>query len=201
MDMLTAYRRATGKKGLSANFIGNQNEKKMTKLIENKNFSMTVKNGLERDVTFALMPGAMGSIDEIKKRYPDVDAVLADGKFFTEGEGDEAKSVTCTCKNTGTVAFFQDFFRHIPAVIRSIDMTSDNKEDFQNDIQYGIPNPFGIELLERLPLNGYLKTGQYDQNRILAENVNIPMSAVNVQFFTISAGATMTLKFTINSLR
>ncbi|MCM1168745.1 MAG: hypothetical protein NC324_02290 [Bacteroides sp.] len=173
----------------------------MTKLIENKNFAMTIKNETDNDVTFALMPGAMGTIGEIKKRYPDVQAVLADGKFYTEGDGDAAKSVTCTCKNTGTVAFFQEFFKHIPAVIRSIDMTSDAKEDFQNDIQYGIPNPFGVELLERLPLNGYLKTGQFDQNRIQADNVNIPLSAVNIQLITISAGATMTLKLTINSLR
>lgn len=200
MDLQTVYRRATGRKGLSANFLGNQNDKTM-KLIENKNFSMTIKNNLDRDVTFALMPGAMSSIEEIKKRYPDVDAILKDGAFLTEGEGDAAKTVTCTCKNTGTVKFFQDFFAQIPAVIRSIDMTSDDKEDFQNDIQYGIPNPFGIEQLERLPLNGFLKTGQYDQHRILAENVNIPVSAVNIQLFTITAGATMTLKLTMNSLR
>lgn len=194
-----------GKNGLSSNFTGStkpQNQNKMAvKLIDKQNFSMTIKNGLDRDVTFALMPGAMENIAEIKKRYPAVDAVLGDGLFFTEGVGDAAKSVKCTCKNTGTVAFFQEFFKHIPAVIRSIDMTSDAKEDFQNDIQYGVPNPFGIEQLERLALNGYLKTAQVDQNRILAENVNIPLSAVNVQFITISAGATMTLKLTIDSLR
>lgn len=198
------YRRATSKNGLSANFTGKQKQQnygemvdKKSKLITNRTFGFKVENSTSEDLTFALMDGAMGSIEEIKKRYPHVKAVLADGEFFT---GTDTKKVKCTCKGDGSIKYFQSYFSSVPAVAKTLDMVSSDKENFYTDIEVGTPNPCGIEQLQRKALSDYLGTQQYDQNRIIAKDINVPLSAAHFVTLTVRAGSSVTYTLTINSL-
>lgn len=187
-------RKATGLNGLSANFIG-----KMGKLINNKPFSFTLTNKSEESVTFALIQGALPDLEEIQKRYPEVDAILADGDFLTVGEGANAKKVTCKCKTFGSIAFLQEYFKTTPGFIRKMDISTDDRENFNNDIQFGAPNPCEVVALDRIPLSDYLGTDQFDQSRIKMNNLNIPYNGLGVVFMTISAKSKMDIQLTLET--
>lgn len=206
MNFVELYQRAMGSKGLSANFYGQtqKNEKKMSKLIENKTFGFVVKNDTDKDLCFAMMTGSMPDLAEVQRRYPHVNAILADGEFHsvTTGEGESAvtKKVKCTCKGDGTIAYFRKYFESISAQATTLDMTSSEKDNFYTDVEVGTPNPCGIEQLKRKALSDYLGTQQYDQNRIIAKGINIPLSAAHLVLLTVKAGSTVTYTFTVNSL-
>lgn len=198
------YRRAKSKDGLSANFTGKQVEKTATmattankKLFTNKTFGYQIKNESAEDITYALMDGSMETLDEIKKRYPHVKAILADGEFFT---GTDTKKATCSVKGGNTIKYFQKYFGSVPAQVSTLDMQSTDKDNFYCDIEIGTPNPCGIEQLQTKALSDYLGTQQYDQNRIIARNINIPLSAAHIVLLTVKANSTVVLTFTISAL-
>ena len=196
------YRRAKSKNGLSANFTGNQtkNTTKMAtanKLFANKTFGFQIKNESAEDITYALMDGSMDTLEEIKKRYPHVKALLADGEFFT---GTDTKKATCTCKGDGSIKYFQKYFSSVPAQASTLDMVSSDKENFYTDIEIGTPNPCGIEQLQRKALSDYLGTQQYAQNRTIARNINIPLSAAHIVLLTVKANSTVVMTFTVSAL-
>lgn len=190
MDFAELYRKAMGPKGLSANFDGQtqKQEKNMGKLIENKAFGFVIKNDTSKDICFALMPGAFTSLDELQERFPSVKAIIKDGEFFKEGE----KKVTCTCRNGSTVDMFHSYFKSVTGVITTLDITSTEKENFYTEVEVGTPNPCVIDSLKRVALSDYLGTQQYDQNRVIAKNINIPLSAIHMVLLTIKAGSTVT---------
>ena len=198
MDFVELYRRAMGPKGLSANFDGQtqKKEKEMAKMIDNKAFGFVIKNDTPEDICFAFMPGALPNLSEIKKRYPHVKALLSDGKFFT----DNGKEVTCTCRNGSTVAFFHEFFKSVPGQATTLDMTSTEKENFYTEVETGTPNPCVADTLKRQALSDYLGTQQYDQNRVIAKGINIPLTAAHLVLLTIKAGSTVTYTLTVNTL-
>lgn len=206
MEFVELYQRAMGSKGLSANFYGQtqKNEKKMSKLIENKTFGFVVKNDTAEDVCFALMTGSMPDLAEVKRRYPQVKAILADGDFHSvttgSGESSVEKKVNCNCRGDGTIAYFRKYFESVSAQATTLDMTSSEKENFYTDVEVGTPNPCGIEQLRRKALSDYLGTQQYDQNRIIAKGINIPLTAAHLVLLTVKAGSTVTYTFTVNSL-
>lgn len=206
MDFVELYKRAMRKDGLSANFDGQQQkEKKMGKfLISNKTFGFVIKNDTPEDVTFALMSGSMPDLAEVKKRYPHVQAILKDGDFYTvktgEGQAATTKKATCTCKGEGTIAYFQEYFKSIPGQITMLDMTSTDKTSFYTDVEMGTPNPCGIEQLTRKSLSDYLATSQYDQGRIIAKGIDIPLSAAHLVLLTVKAGALVTYTCTITTM-
>lgn len=205
MNFVELYQRAMREDGLSANFDGQQQKKeKKMKLINNKTFGFVVKNDTPDDVTFALMTGSMPDLEEVKKRYPHVQAILKDGDFYTvkNGEGENAitKKATCTCKGEGTMAYFQEYFKSIPGNITMLDMTSTDKTSFYTDVEIGTPNPCGIEQLTRKSLSDYLATSQYDQGRIIAKGIDIPLSAAHMVLLTVKAGALVTYTCTVSTL-
>lgn len=206
MEFVELYQRSMGSKGLSANFYGQtqKNEKKMSKLIENKTFGFVVKNDTDKDLCFAMMTGSMPDLAEVQRRYPHVNAILADGEFHSvktgEGESAVTKKVKCTCKGDGTIAYFRKYFESISAQATTLDMTSSEKDNFYTDVEVGTPNPCGIEQLKRKALSDYLGTQQYDQNRIIAKGINIPLTAAHLVLLTVKAGSTVTYTFTVNSL-
>ncbi|MDE6493307.1 MAG: hypothetical protein K2L50_01835 [Bacteroidales bacterium] len=200
MNFVELYQRAMGPKGLSANFDGQtqKQEKEMTKMIENKAFGFVIKNDTADDISFALMPGALPNLSEIQKRYPHVKAILKDGEFFTDET--KTKKVTCSCRNGSTVAFFHEYFKSIPGQATTLDMTSTEKENFYTEVETGMPNPCVSETLKRQALSDYLGTQQFDQNRVIAKGINIPLSAAHLVLLTIKAGSTVTYTFTVNTL-
>lgn len=195
MDYRTVKRKATEPNGLSANFIG----KFMGTLINKKPFSFTLTNKSEENITFALIQGALPNLEELQKRYPEVDAILYDGDFVTVGEGANAKKVTCKCKTFGSIAFLQEYFKTTPGFIRKMDISTDDRENFNNDIQYGAPNPCVVVALDRIPLSDYLGTDQYDQGRIKMENLNIPFNGLSVVFMTIAPKSKMDIQLTLDT--
>lgn len=171
----------------------------MGTLINKKPFSFTVSNPSDENITFALIQGALPDLAAIKKRYPDVDAILVDGNFYTVGTGENAKKLTCKCKTFGSIDFLQKYFSTTPGFIRKMDITTTDREDFQNDIQFGAPNPCDVVALNRIPLSNFLGTDQYDQNRIKAENLDIPFNGLSVVFMTITAGSKMDIQLTLDT--
>lgn len=194
-DYKTVYRKATGNKGLSANFIGQQS---MGKILEKEPFGFELKNDIKKDIIVALMPSTLGDIDEIKKRYPEVQVVLTDGDVMVDENNTERK-LTLTCDGSSTMKAFQRFFGQVPGFIRSVDIISDNKSNFQQDIQFCTPNPCTIKPLERIRLNKYLGTGQYDQNRVVANGLNIPINAASLILLTIKGGSTLQVQMTLDT--
>lgn len=195
MDYKTVKRKATGFNGLSANFIG----KKMGTLINKKPFAFTLKNESEESVTFALIQGALPNLAEIQKRYPEVDAILANDVFHTVGEGDAAKKVTCKCKTFGSISFLQEYFKTTPGFIRKMDITTDDRENFNNDVQFGRPNPCEVVALDRIPLSDYLETDQFDQTRVKMHNLSIPFNGLSVVFMTITGKSKMDIQLTLET--
>lgn len=197
MDFAELYRKAMGPKGLSANFDGQtqKQETEMGKLIENKAYGLVIKNDTAEDVCFALMPGAFTSLEELQKRFPQVKAILKDGKFHTS----DNKDVTCTCRNGSTVDLFHSYFKSVTGVVTTLDMTSTEKENFYTEVEVGTPNPCVVESLKRVALSDYLGTQQYDQNRVIAKNINIPLSAIHMVLLTIKAGSTVTYTMSVNT--
>lgn len=201
MDFVELYQRAMRKDGLSANFNGQpQKKEEMAKLIENKTFGYVIKNNTAEDICYALMPGALPSLEEIQKRYPQVQAILKDGVFYSTGKDDTKKEAVCSCKGEGTMAFFHKYFDSVPARVTTLDMTSTAKENFYTDVEIATPNPCGIEQLNRKALSDYLGTQQYDQNRIIAKDIVIPLTSAHLVLLTVKAGSTVTCTLTINSL-
>ena len=194
MSYETVYRKATGKKGLSANFIG----KDMKKILDKETFGFDLKSTFDKDVIVALMPGTLVDIDEIKKRYPEVQAILTDGDVLVDA-ADNEKKIVLNCYGSGTMKAFQEFFKQVPGFIRSVDIISDQKSNFQQDIQFATPNPCKIEPLERIRLNKYLGTGQYDQNRVVANGLNIPINAATLILLTIKAGSTLQIQIMLDT--
>lgn len=194
MDYMTVYRKATGSKGLSANFTG----KTMKKILDKDTFGFELKNTFGKDIVVALMPGVLVDIDEIKKRYPEVQAILTDGDVLVDADDDDKKLVL-DCYGASTMKTFQSFFNQVPGFIRSVDIISDQKSNFQQDIQVGTPNPCKIEPLERIRLNKYLGTGQYDQNRVVANGLNIPINAASLILLTIKGGSTLQVQMTLDT--
>ena len=197
MNFAELYQRAMREDGLSANFDGktNKTRKKMTKLIEGKTFGFVVKNNTAEDLCFALMRGSLPDLAEVQKRYPQVKALLKDGDFYTNDE----KKASCECRNGGTIAFFQEYFKSIPGTVTMLDMTSTEKENFYTEVEAGTPNPCGIEQLKSKALSDYLGTQQFDQNRVIAKGINIPLSAAHLVLLTVKAGSTVTYTLTINT--
>ena len=171
----------------------------MGTLINKKPFSFTVNNPTDDNITFALIQGALPSLAEIKKRYPEVDAILAEGVFYTAGTGEEAKKVTCKSKAFGSIGFLQEYFKTTPGFIRRMDITTTDRENFQCDVQHGAPNPCSVVDLNRIPLSDFLGTDQYDQFRIKAENLNIPFNGLSVVFITIVANSKMDIQLTLDT--
>lgn len=197
MNFVELYQRAMGSNGLSANFDGKtqKREKEMEKLIANQPYGFVIKNDTPEDVCFALIPGAFPSLQELQKRFPHVKAILKDGEFFK----DDTKKVTCSCRNGSTVALFHSYFKSVSGVVTTLDMTSTEKENFYTEIEVGTPNPCVVDPLKRVALSDYLGTQQVDQNRVIAKNVNIPLSAIHLVLLTVKAGSTVTYTFSVTT--
>lgn len=194
MNYETVYRKATGKKGLSANFTG----KDMKKILDKETFGFELKNTFGKDIIVALMPGVLVDIDEIKKRYPEVQAILKDGDVLVDDK-DEKQKLVLTCDGSGTMKTFQEFFKQVPGFIRSVDIISDKKSNFQQDIQFATPNPCKIEPLERIRLNKYLGTSQYDQYRVVANGLNLSLNAASLILLTIKADSALQVQLMLDT--
>lgn len=201
MNYQELLKRAMGSDGLSANFIGKNNET-MEKILkfENKTFGMVVKNGTDKDVTFVLVKGSFPNLEEIKKKYSDVDAILADGDFFEDGIEGYTKKVNCRVIGASSVAHLQEFFAHAyEGEITDLQMTSTEKNNFYDTVQVVLPSPFEAMPAQQLDLSQYLDPSQFDQNRILANNIGIPLAPLNMVMFRIRAHSEINYTFTINA--
>lgn len=201
MNYQELLKRAMGPDGLSANFTGKNNEK-MEKILkfEDKTFGMVVKNGTDKDVTFALIKGSFPNLEEIKKKYNDVDAILADGDFFEDTVDGYTKKANCRVIGASSVAHLQEFFAHgYEGEISNLQMTSTEKGNFYDTVQIALPSPFETMPAKQLDLSQYLDPSQFDQNRILADNIGIPLTPLNVVLFRIRAHSEINYTFTINA--
>lgn len=201
MDFAELYRKAMGPKGLSANFDGKtqKQEKKMTKLIDNKAFGFVIDNDTEKDVCIAIMPGAFRSLEDLQKRFPKVNAILRDGEVYKVGEGENLKKVNCICRNGSTVKLFHSYFQSVTGVASMLEVITNKKENFQTEIEVGTPNPCEVEGLKSKTLSDYLGTQQYDQGRIIAKGINIPFSAIHMVLVTVKAGSSVSYTFTVET--
>lgn len=191
-----------GPDGLSANFTGKNKTTMQTIKFSYRTFGMTVKNDTDKTLTFALTKGTFPNLEEIKKKYSDVDAILADGEFFKDGTGNEAttKVATCTVDGASSVAHLQEFFAHaFEGEIVNMEMVSPSKTNFYDTVQAAIPSPFEAQPAQVTPLSQYLDPSQFDQNRILAEDIRIPLSPVSLVLFRIRAHSEINYTFTINA--
>lgn len=189
-----------GPDGLSANFTGKNNEKMSRIKFENKTFRMVVTNDTDKDVTFALTKGTFPSLAEIKKKYADVNALLSDGVFFETTVDGEKQKATCQAIGNTSVAHVQEFFSHaFEGEITDIEVTSTEKENFYEEIQSVVPSPFEAMPAQSVPLNAFLDPGQYDQNRVLANGIRVPLSPLAMVILRIKAHSTIKYSMTITA--
>ena len=200
MEYKELLNRAMGPDGLSANFLGKKETIMSSVVFQKKTFRMTVKNDTAEDLTFALVKGTFPDLGEIKKKYADVKAILADGDFFTVGEGDAAKKASCKVSGKTSVKHLQEFFAHgFEGEITNLEMISNEKGNFQEEIQAVIPSPFEAMPADSVALSQCLEPSQYDQNRVIAENIRVPLSPLALVTFTVLANSYVTYVLTINS--
>lgn len=202
MNYNELLKRAMGPDGLSANFTGKNNKAMNIPNFDFKTFGMTVKNDTDKTLTFALTKGTFPNLDEIKKKYADVDAILTDGVFFKEGYGDEAttKVATCVVDGASSVAHLQEFFSHgFEGEVFNMEMVSSEKTNFYDTVQAVVPSPFEAQPAQVVPLSQYLDPGQFDQNRILADRIRIPLSPMHLVLFRIKKHSEINFTFTINA--
>lgn len=189
-----------GADGLSANFTGKNNEKMSRVKFENKTFNMTVKNDTDQDLTFALTKGTFPNLEEIKKKYSNVDAILADGDFFETNVDGVKKKANCKVIGASSVAHFQEFYSHgYEGEIVTLQMNSTDKENFYEVVEAVLPTPFEATPARITDLSEYLSPDQYDQNRVLAPNIRIPLSPLAMVTFRIRAKSKIDFSFRITS--
>lgn len=177
-----------GPDGLSANFAGKKNEKMNRIKFENKKFAFTIKNDTDKDLTFALTKGTFPSIEEIKKKYDNVDVILADGDFFETNVDGMKKKANCTVIGASSIAHLQECFSHgYEGEIKTLQMNTDVKENFYEVVEASLPSPFETLPAQTIDLSTYLSPDQFDQNRIQAENIRIPLSPLSMVTFRIRA--------------
>ena len=195
MNYQELIKRAMGQNGLSANFVG-QNQTNIMKL-ENKTFRFVLTNKSNEDLTFALTRGTFPTLAEIQKKYGNVKAILADGDFYKVSD---TEKVSCDVDGHASVAHFQEFFAHsCEGVVTSMELISTEKGNFYREVKVVVPTPFDHVPGESVSLSRYLGTDQFDQNRLIADGINIPLSPLALVMMTILANSTITVEFTIDA--
>jgi hypothetical protein len=171
------------KQNLSANFDGqNQNSKKMA----TKKFGIKGQNTTGKDVKIAMFTGTYKNIDEIKMVYPEVDCVMADGVCLTDG----TKKVTFASKSIKTIAHLQTYAKRVIAEIRNVDIVTDDKENFQQDILFAETDPFdGRPGFTEKRISKHVSTMQNDGLRAVCNGVNIPMNPGSLVILTLCANS------------
>lgn len=187
------YRKALGPRGLSANFTGTNKNEIMKKAVEDGTFKFTVKNTTDEDVTFAILQGTFPDLSEMKKKYPSVKGILADGDFIEVAEN---KKVTCKVTGDTSVKHFSQFFRNAIGTAKHIEMISTEKGNFQEEVQVVHANPFVVSQIEKIGFSMYLKPNQYDQNRLIADNINVPLNPFAVVLMTVCANSDIVVTLT-----
>ena len=167
--------------------------------LENKTFRFVITNKSDKDLTFALTKGSFPTLPEIQKKYGDVQALLGDGVFYTDAE-DSSKTVSCAVDGSSSIAHFQEFFLHgFSGIVSSLEMISTDKGNFYRSINAVVPTPFDHVPAESVSLSRYLGTDQFDQSRIIADGINIPLSPISLVTMTVLAHSSITVEFTLSA--
>jgi hypothetical protein len=170
---------------LSANFIGNnQKLKKMSKNV--KNYEFKAKNTSKEDITLALITGTFPDLKEIQKSYPHIDAIVIDGKC-AEVTGANAGEVTVDAKTGKSLLHLQNMISKWCMTVRTLEMVSMDKRNFQEYIEHAATSPFETFDLKKTRVADYLSPQQYDSNRVICENINVPLTPWTIVAFTIRA--------------
>ncbi|MEG1499328.1 MAG: hypothetical protein RSA02_05215 [Bacteroidales bacterium] len=189
------YKKAMSRNGgLSANFAGTKKTENMSTLTD-KTFKFTIKNTTNKDVCFAVLTGTLKEIREIGRKYPNVDAVLGDGDFFTL----DTKTANCKVVGGNSMTHFASYFRHAIGSVKHLEMISSEKQNFHTEIKVIYPEPFSIATEALVDVAQYLEPNQYDQNRLIARNINIPLNPFSMVLMTICANSEVIYTMTCNA--
>jgi len=158
---------------LSANFSGkNQNLKNM----RTQKFGFKGENTTERDIRVALLAGTFTDAKEIQKVYPEIDAVIADGRVY----GTTAAGVEFVSKNQKTLAHWKTFSKFVNTEIVRMDIISNDRENFQTTWDYVETTPFD-ERPGFLPMSvaDAVSPHQNDLHRAIIEGNRMPISPIS----------------------
>ncbi|GHU85356.1 hypothetical protein FACS1894153_0400 [Bacteroidia bacterium] len=185
---------------LSANFEGeNSKNKKMTQ----KKFELKGSNSTSSDVKLALFKGTYSSIEEIKKIYPEIDAIIVDGTCLTLNEGTQEnpvnKTVVFNSKSKKSIAHMQEYAKRRIMQVSSLEMVSMDKRNFQEDIQYAETSPFNdARDFTGKRISDFVSPDQMDGNRAICRGINIPVNPASLVVITLRANSEIDLALTFD---
>ncbi|MDR0763004.1 MAG: hypothetical protein LBF01_00720 [Bacteroidales bacterium] len=185
------HRKAFSKDGLSANFIGRadggvQNKTIMGNLTKTFNFSVKNETTTAKRVAFGL--STFPDLETLKEKYG-VNAVLSEGVMLTEGTGDAAKKLSCAVQSTIKLKHIQEFYKVSEIVIRDLELMSENKDNFLEEIEMCVPNPFEIVPMKSVGLRQWKDNKATDQNMLSATGINLLLHKTTLVVFTIKANS------------
>jgi len=190
---------------LSANFSGNnKNRKKMNFLT--KRLSFTAENKIARDLKIAILPGTFKDAAEIKRVFPDVDAVITDGNVI-EIDGN---ALTVKSNNNKTLEHLKNFARFVNSEFVGFDIQTDSRFNFGFNFEFTTTTPFNEQdPFVLIPLSNSVSTMQNDNHRAVVENKDlprlpngrrgIPYNSLTMFVFSIRANSEMTINIDVRT--
>ena len=166
--------------------------------------SFTAENKIERDLKIAILPGTFANAAEIKKVFPEIDAVITDGAVFTES----GNNLTVKSNNNKTMEHLKNFARFVASEIIGFDIVSDSRFNFGFNLEYTTTTPFNEQApFVLIPLSKSISTMQNDNHRAVVETRDLPQlpngrrgvpyNSLTMFVFTIRAGSTMTVNMDV----
>ena len=166
--------------------------------------SFTAENKIERDLKIAILPGTFKDATEIKKVFPEIDAVITDGEVIVIDD----KALTVKSNNNKTMEHLKNFARFVASEIIGFDIVSDSRFNFGFNLEYTTTTPFNEQApFVLIPLSKSISTMQNDNHRAVVETRDLPQlpngrrgvpyNSLTMFVFTIRAGSTMTVNMDV----
>jgi hypothetical protein len=171
------YRKAMSPQGLSANFIGVP-KNTQTVMKKQKTLNFSIENRSSTAKTFALTIGGFPTFEALKEAYPNVDALFKEGVMLSHAEGQATvKDIVCEVTNGIKIANIQEHVKRFSGVcIKDLELRSENRDNYLYEVELCVPNPFEVIPTKSIPLRQFIMPNATDQNRLVANGVNLPFN-------------------------
>ncbi len=184
---------------LSANFNGNQ-KNKTTMNVNEKTFEWKVKNTSKEPVTLALIKGTFPDLEDLQREYSKIDGLMDDGVCVTVS-GENAGEVIVESKSEKSIAHFLRMCDTYEMLIKDLDIFSLTKQNIQGKIKHAPTSAFESYNLQEILMNKYISTQQFDDKRVICEDINLPLDPSHIIAFTIAPESEMDFCATIVSAK